>query len=116
MKEWKLKIIRTINQDELDGIIDSAINYCSYWCIHLAIKKPATEPCSAMSEIVTRGGMLTFVVDEPFQTDGHTRFILTADKMIRGLEKYGVSDWEDFDGPMADAALQMALFGEVIYG
>jgi hypothetical protein len=43
MKEWKLKIIRTINQDELDGIIDSAINYCSYWCIHLAIKKPGNR-------------------------------------------------------------------------
>ncbi len=105
----------TISDEEIDNIVDSAINWCSYWCDLLEY---GTEPTgvTAMSEALSHGGTLVFHIDEPYEEGGETRFELTTEKMLAGLAKYGDINFEDYDGPMSDEAVQTALFGEVIYG
>jgi len=114
--EYKLKFEKTVTQEDLDNIIDSAVAWCAYWCDLLEIGKRPMEDIKAMSEVVTRGGTLVFHIDEPFEDGGKKRFVLTAPKMVKALKKYGEFDFEDFDGPMSDSVLQIALFGEVVYG
>lgn len=115
MKDFTIKSTTKVTQEDLDNIIDSAIAMCSYWCDEMIVTKDATEPITALSEIPTRGGELTFRIDEPFEEGGKKRFKLTIPKLVKALEKYGEFDFEDFDGPMSDAVLQIALFGEIVY-
>lgn len=122
-----IKVPYTINtkteltQEDLDNIVDAAVDFCSYWCDLLEIGTKPTEKITAMSEVVTRGGTLVFHIDEPFEEGGKKKFTLTALKMVAGLENYPKFanrqfNFEDYDGPEADAALQLALFSEVVYG
>lgn len=116
MRDFTIKSTTKVTQEDLDNIIDSAVAWCSYWCDLMEIGKKPTEKITAMSEVITRGGTLVFHIDEPYETGGKTKFTLTAPKMVKALEKYGEFDFEDFDGPMSDAVLQIALFGEIVYG
>lgn len=115
MKTFQIPAHINITEEEIDNIVDSAINWCSYWCDMLEY---GTEPTdvTAMSEALSHGGTLVFHIDEPFVDGGETKFELTTEKMLKGLAEYGSYDFEDFDGPMSDAAVQQALFGEVVYG
>lgn len=114
MKTYDLTI--KVTEEQLDDIVDSAINYCSYWCSLLEYGKRPTSKVSAMSEALSHGGTLVFNIDEPFVVGGETKFELTTNKLLKGLEQYGSFDFDTFDGPMSDAAVQQALFGKVIYG
>lgn len=115
MKEYSVPANVKITEEDLDAIVDSAINWCHYWCDLLEY---GVEPkdCKFMSEALSHGGTLVFSIDEPFEEGGETKFELTTEKLLKGLAEYGEYDWENFDGPMADAAVQQALFGEVVYG
>lgn len=113
MKTYTITV--KITEEQIDDIVDSAINWCNYWCDLLEYGKEPKK-VKAMSEALSHGGTLVFHINEPFIDGGETTFELTTEKMLKGLEKYGEYDFDDFDGPMSDAALQMALFGEIIYG
>lgn len=121
MKTYRIPAEIDVTEEQLDNIVDSAINWCSYWCDLLEY---GVEPTGAgklkqggyMSEALSHGGTLVFHIDEPFVDGGETKFELTTEKLLKGIADYGEYDLEDFDGPMSDAVLQQALFGEVIYG
>jgi hypothetical protein len=115
MKKYKIPTTIEITNEDLDNIVDSAINYCSYWCDLLEYGKKPTSKVIAMSEALSHGGTLVFHIDEPYKKGGETKFELTTDKLLKGITDYRNFDFEQFDGPMSDAVLQMALFGEVIY-
>lgn len=116
MKNYTIPSTVQISEEELDNIVDSAISWCHYWCDLLEYGKSPEAPVSAMSEAITRGGTLVFSIDEPYEDGGERKFELTLDKLLNGLAEYGEFDFEDFDGPMSDAAVQQALFGEVVFG
>jgi hypothetical protein len=117
MKTYNLKIRRTIDQNDLDNILDAALQTCGYWCDELSVKVQPTEPgpYKAVSEIITRDGKLQFKLDEPFERNGKKLYILTENKLLWALEHYPF-DFENYDSDEADALLQYALFQEVIYG
>ncbi len=116
MKTYKIETEVKITEEQLDDIVDSAISSCYYWCDLLEYGKEPTSKVTAMSEALSHGGTLKFSIDEPFVDGGDTEFELTTEKLLKGLADYGEYDFEDFDGSMADAVLQQALFGEVVYG
>lgn len=115
MKSYKIPYEITITEEDLDYIVDSAINYCSYWCDSLDYgKKPKDN--KYMSEALSHGGTLIFGTDEQSEEGGETEFELTTEKLLKGLAETKNFDLDNYDGPMADCVLQQALFGEVIYG
>lgn len=110
-------IVKQILTDEdLDCIVDSAVNYCGYWCDEMEFGKEPKPSVPAMSHALSYDGTLVFSIDEPFEEGGETSFELTTEKLIKGIESYGGIDLDSYDGPIADDILQRALFGEVIYG
>lgn len=116
MKKYQVPFNIEITQQQLDDIIDSAVNYCSHWCDYADIDKKPKIKTDYMSEVVTRGGTLKFVIDESWIAGGKTEFVLTEKKMLKALAEYADPNFDDFDGPISDCVLQIALFGEVIYG
>lgn len=116
MKTYELPVTMKITQEEVDDILDAALSWCSYWCDFLEIYTRANEDVKAMSEVITREGTLKFHIDEPYEEGGRQDFVLTLTALLKGIADYGEYDFENFDGPMADAVLQQALFGEVVYG
>jgi hypothetical protein len=114
MKTYKVPVEVKITDKEIDNIVDSAINWCSYWCDELEYgKKP--QDCMYMSEALSHGGTLVFMIDEPYEEGGATKFELTTEKMLKGIAEFGEYDWENFDGPSSDAVVQQALFSEVVF-
>ena len=105
-----------VTDEDIDNIVDAALSACSYWCDFLEYGQEPTEKVSAMSEALTHGGTLKFHIDEPFETNGKQDFVLTVEKLLKGIESYGNFNFEDYDGGVADAVLQESLFGEVVYG
>lgn len=116
MKEYTIEVEFKVSQQDVDNILDSAINWCSYWCDEMVVSKKPDEKIEFQSEIITRGGELTFKIDEEYENGGGTKFVLTLDKFLKGIKDYGEFDFDGFDGPMSDCVLQHALFGEVVYG
>lgn len=116
MKDYSIPANVKITEEELDNIVDAAVVACGYWCDLLEYGKKPTSEVTAMSEALSHGGTLLFNIDEPFEKGGAKIFELTTEKLLKGLAEYGQYDWDNFDGEMSDAAVQQALFGEVIYG
>lgn len=116
MKTFEIKTTTEVTEQGLDNIVDAAINACSYWCDLLEYGKEPTSKVTAMSEALSHGGTLKFHLDESYEEGGETVFELTTEKLVDALTDNKDFDFEDYDGPMADAVLQKALFGEVIYG
>lgn len=99
----------TISDQEVDDIMDAAITGVSYWCEGLRVV--GAEPYEGYaSEQLTRGRKLKFKNDEG------RWYVLDLKKFLKGLAAYGKFDWGDFDSLDAEAAVQHALFGELVYG
>lgn len=115
-KTYTIVVKQILHEEELDDIVDAAVNYSHYWYDNIEYGKEPEVKGGAMSEALSLGGTLIFSIDEPFEDGGKTKFELTTDKLIKGIESYGGIDIENYDGVVADDILQQALFGEVIYG
>lgn len=116
MKKFEVTRKVVLSEEDLDNIVDAAVDFCSHWCDLLEYGKEPASKVTAMSGALSHGGTLVFHINEPFADDGETRFELTTEKLLKGLTECVNFDFEDYDGPMADAVLQQALFGEVVYG
>lgn len=113
-KAYKVEI--DVTQQEIDDILDAALQFCGYWCDNIETEQEPEEVANYLSEYITRGGQLLFRISEPYESGGMTAFILTEKDFIKALSKTKDFEYDNYDGPMADAVLQTALFGEVIYG
>jgi hypothetical protein len=114
-KTYEIVVKQILHEEDLDDLVDAAINACSYWCSLMEYGKQPKD-CQFMSQALSHGGTLVFHIDEPFVKGGATSFELTTDKLIKGIQSYGGLDVENYDGGIADDILQRALFGEVVYG
>lgn len=99
-----------ISDDDLYNILDAAFySGISYWCGGVDVINPV-EGAKYLGEHVTGGGTLKLYDD-----DGNSHG-LTKAKMLKGLALYGNHDYEQYDAGDADSVVQLALFGQVIYG
>lgn len=124
--EWEFKAERTVivTQEDVDDIVACALEggIC-YWCRKAEVVEDDYYGEYA-SEQISRGGSLRL-----YDNEDDEQYILTLDKFLKGLrlaikDGYG-NDWFSnsarldcgmIDGEAADVIVQMALFGEVMYG
>lgn len=124
--EWEFKVKRTVivTQEDVDDIMACALEGgITYWCNKAEVVESEYKVEYA-SEQISRGGTLRL-----YDCEGAEKYILTLDKLLKGIQLaikdgYG-NDWfgddarldmMNIDGEAADVIVQMALFGEVIYG
>lgn len=131
-RHWREAVIKYLITDEdVDDIMCSALEggFTVCWCAEV---KPEGEWLGEYpSEQISRGGRLRFVLREP--DDFQEPLILDMKRFLDGLDKYikeyafryygldfiDADGWinpGNIDGVMADLIVQLALFGEVVYG
>lgn len=124
--EWEFKAKRTVivTQEDIDDIMASALEGgITYWCCKAEVVQDKYYGEFA-SDQISRGGSLRL-----YDNEDDEQYILTLDKFLKGVrlaikDGYG-NDWfsDDarlncavIDGEAADIIVQMALFGEVVFG
>lgn len=121
-----------VTEEDIDDIMVSALEGgINYWCDRASVNEDK-RVADWGHEQIARGGELRIHVIGPFDKDDTEWYILTKEKFLKGLEKYlkepAYSDFLEFadhklrldtcyaDADVADAIIQYALFGEVVYG
>ena len=118
-----------LTQQDVDDIMVSALEggIC-YWCDRVTVEGEYLGEYA--SEQISRGGMLKVHVTEPFDDQDTEWYELGIEKFTQGfrlwLENSGDSygavscdgkvDCGEIDAECADAIIQYALFGEIIFG
>jgi hypothetical protein len=125
MGHWaSIKDYYEFSNQELSDLLTTAFEGgINYWCKKVEIDLP---PLNApkdfyLSDVISYGGTLKLIDEDE---DGESEFlILTAEKMIAGIEQYcklnavNLKDLLDYhDAESADQIVQYALFNELIYG
>lgn len=123
-----------IDKDWVESVVSSAlcggINYWleDYYCED---KKGAEYLC----EVLPLGGEIVLIVDDNYggeckevdgYAEGYCAYKLNLDALIKGFEKYCLwarglnrrfyTDASDIDVTESDCIVQLALFGDVIFG
>jgi len=114
-----VKVPSDFIEDVLVTVIEGGIQY---WAgIIVPQGYPDTMPVStkAYCELTKDGGEVGNV--RFYDVEDNTEFVLTLNKLLRGIslyfEKYGVElDASNIDANAADSIIQYALFGEQVYG
>ncbi len=107
----KFTVKMTITSDDIDNIVDSALySGISYWC-SLGEVGRHIKGVEFMSHEISKGGTLKLTDGE----DGKV-YLLTKAKLLKGVSLYHNHDYENYDAGDADCIIQLAIFGEVIYG
>lgn len=111
MKTFEIKTVQVVPQEQIDDVLTDALEHgISYWCDGVEIKKKPEEECKYASDVLTRGGTLRL----HDRMDGKWLFLeLEPFLTALGDMQFNFGDYDSLD---ADAAVQRALFGEVIYG
>lgn len=105
-----------ITKENIDDILVSAFEGgINYWCNKVIVVNNDYKGGTYASDVLTRGGALTLVDDEG---DKHT---ITIKDIRTALELYrkqnGSSfDFDNHDAGDADTLVQLATFGELVYG
>ena len=115
--------------EDIDDIMVSALEggIC-YWADEARVDE-LRRKSEWGHEQIARGGMLAIHVTEPFE-DGKEWYVLTLDKFLRALNRWlennpdslvPENDWYRIDCGQVDAVgadniVQLALFGEVVFG
>lgn len=111
MKTFDIVTKRTVTQEQIDDLLVDAFEggVMSDWCEGVVIIEEPEEKYKYASEVLTRGGKLK-VVDTESEV-----YELTLNKLLHALGETGL-DFNNYDAVDADAVIQTAIFGEVIYG
>ena len=132
MSEKKFEVLvqirAALTQQDIDDIMVSALEGgINYWCRRVVVQGDYLGEYA--SEQISRGGKLAVWLDEPFEDD-KTCYMLDRDKFLagfklwveQGLDEYGAVqkdgtvDCCQIDAACADEIVQLALFGEVMFG
>ena len=127
MEKKTVMIPFVIDQDFVDGVCCTAFEGgINYWATCAKAKGEAPKGASYASEVISRGGEVIITLDEPHDEDDTWDYTLTLDNFIEGYNKYVqwavelnrtfYTDPADIDATEADVIIQMAIFGEIIYG
>jgi hypothetical protein len=114
------KVTRDFIDDTLCTALDAGYGWSHYWIMNMVGSNgPDGEDISYPYESISRGGLMHIR-----DVDGELHQ-LTLDKFMFGLSLFaGLPDGrtpaqiadDPADGPEADAILQLALLGEIVYG
>lgn len=95
MKEYTITIKRRVTLEQIQDILESAWPGIAYWA----------------DEVKKNGSY--YKVHDAEENQWHN---LTIKKFLKGLELTPWFDFDNYDMYDADAVVQRALFGKVIYG
>lgn len=113
----------TITNQDIDDIMCTALEGgINYWCSKA--KVVGNYLGEYASEQISRGGVLMLY------PDGEPPYDLTKEKLLNGIQQAINNDWYtdygwydangidtcNVDTDVADAIIQLALFGEMVYG
>lgn len=119
-----------VTQQDIDDIMVAALEGgITYWA-DAAVVPEDRRVADWGHEQIARGGVLRIHTTEPWDEDDTEWFTLTREKLLNGIKQayvgnyYADYDWCDgqtldccqVDAEVADAIVQLALFGEVVYG
>lgn len=119
-----------VTQQDIDDIMVAALEGgITYWA-DAAVVPGDRRVADWGHEQIARGGVLRIHTTEPWDKDDTEWYELTREKLLDGIKKayegsyYTDYDWCDgqtldccqVDAEVADAIVQLALFGEVVYG
>lgn len=123
--KMNLKIDVTINQRDIDDIMSIALEGgITYWCDRAEVIGGEYLGEYA-SDQISRGGKLKL-----YDAEENKQYTLTLPKLLKGIEAFIEWDRGDhelvthdkridvsrIDAEIADQIIQLALFGEIIYG
>lgn len=98
----------TITSEQIDDIMTSALEGgISYWCNQVKVKGNYE---GYASDQISKGGVLKLRDD-----DGKWH-ILTKAKFLKGVSLHKNHDFDNYDATDADSIVQLAIFGELVYG
>ena len=120
-----------VTQDDVDDIVTTALEGgITYWCDEAKVVGDYLGECS--SDQISRGGSLMLRVTEPFDDNDTEWYKLSLNELLDGIRRfYNDYDddimWDEVDGHIeidpsevdaesADAIVQNALFGEIVFG
>lgn len=99
----------TITAEQIDDLMASALDSgISYWCKQVRVKGNHLGGYS--SDQISRGGVLKL------QDDDGKWHLLTRAKFLKGVSLHKNHDFDSFDATDADSIVQLAIFGELVYG
>lgn len=112
MKTYTVETIREITQEQIDDVLADAFEHgVSYWCDEIRVKKqPKGENYTYASDALTRGHNVALHDAEESKWE-----VLTIDSFVKALGDMQF-DFDNYDAMDADAVVQKAVFGEVVYG
>ena len=123
MTEVEVKLKIKLSDQEIDSILSAAFEGgINYWAVKVDPKDGDFKGTKYASEALSKGATLIIRTDD----DGNLE--LDKDKFVSGLEKAIVKyphlfrmnaetlDIGYIDAEVADVIIQMAVFGEVVYG
>ncbi len=111
-----------ITAQDIDDIMGDALDYITYWCRKAEVAEGAYYGEYA-SDQISRGGTLIL-----YDRESDDKWTLTLEKFLFGFKaaiedgyaddwfEDGKIEWSYLDGPAVDVIVQLALFGEVVYG
>lgn len=117
-KVFEVEVARkvTLTQQDIDDLITTALEGgINHWCDKVTLLTPMPEGAEWLSEAVSRGGMLTLHYDGGNSVNIDLGLVLNGIKlwMERFSKGYGI---QSADANDADNIVQLAVFGEVVYG
>ena len=113
-----------VTSEDIDDIMAAAMDSITYWCCKAKVVGDYNWLNEYASDQISRGNSLIL-----YDAESNDKWELTLDKFLNGLklaieQGIGISinvadgsiDTAEIDGAYADAIVQLALFGEVVFG
>lgn len=112
------KVITTVTEQDIESILSSAFggSGIDYWCdgLYTVDGRGGWPKNQYHSEALSHPGHYVMIHD--YEADKPKWHRLTLKKLLKGLALAQDLNFDEYDGPASDRIVQLALFGEVIYG
>lgn len=126
METYDLTITKTIKvtEEDIDDIMSTALEGgINYWCNKAEVFGKRLGEYA--SEQIARGGVLKL-----YDTEENEMHVLTRSRLLKGIKQaiegnyFACYNWFDgnaidtcmVDAEVADVIIQLALFGDIVYG
>lgn len=104
-------IKKTVTAEQINNILDAAMSGMTYWAGEAKPVGKIPEGMNYASEALTNGVYL-----KVYDSEDEKWYNLTLKKFLKGLSLTDNFDFDNYDMYDADSVVQLALFGEVVYG
>lgn len=123
----EIAVTETLTAEMVNGFLDAGMDYCTYWCERVSVPKGGTIFVDGAvvdwatsglykSEWLALGGVLTFVVEGEKKSLARDAFADAVQAYCIQTKQTLTTLYDNHDASDGDSILQLALFGEVVYG